>query len=98
MGKFYSSLNRAWILFSWVCHSGVFCSWMGTFLWNKASESLPVSFAGQLTIFETIFGLLFFYLLQNKLPPIQEIIGVTLMLAAILYGMNIFITKEPVEE
>jgi len=35
---------------------GLLCSWVGAWLWNRASLHLPVSLAGQLTIFETIFG------------------------------------------
>ena len=42
---------------------GILCSWVGTYLWNRASLLLPVALAGQLTIFETIFGILFFYAL-----------------------------------
>lgn len=77
---------------------GVLCSWVGTFLWNKASELLPVSYAGQLTIFETVFGLGMFYMIEQQLPPLFELTGVILMLFAIFYGMNTFLTEEAVAE
>lgn len=67
---------------------GVVCSWIGSYLWNNASMRLPVSFAGELTIFETIFGLIFFYCLEQKLPSALEAIGVTLMLSAVFYSMG----------
>ncbi|HEY5235535.1 MAG TPA: DMT family transporter [Rhabdochlamydiaceae bacterium] len=67
---------------------GVFCSWLGIFLWNKATLYLPVSFAGQLTIFETIFGLLFIYLLEQRLPTLLECIGIALFLIAIGEGIR----------
>lgn len=67
---------------------GVFCSWLGIFLWNKATLHLPVSFAGQLTIFETIFGLLFIYLLEHRLPTLLECTGITLFLIAIGEGIR----------
>lgn len=73
---------------------GILCSWVGAFLWNKASGLLPVSFAGQLTIFETIFGVLYYYILAQQTPPLVELAGIALMLSAIFYGMNVFVAKE----
>lgn len=67
---------------------GVLCSWVGTFLWNSASVHLPVSLAGQLTIFETIFGVMFVYVLEKNIPPLQECLGIALLLAAIVYGIR----------
>lgn len=67
---------------------GIGCSWVGAYFWNKASLLLPVSFAGQLLIFETIFGLLYYYLIKQEIPPTYELAGVSLMLGAIFYGMN----------
>ena len=40
---------------------GLLCSWIGGGLWNRASLYLPVSLAGQLMIFETVFGVIFVY-------------------------------------
>lgn len=67
---------------------GVVCSWVGIFLWNRATLYLPMSLAGQLTIFETIFGLLFIYLLEQRLPPLMEGIGIVLFLVAVAYGIK----------
>lgn len=72
---------------------GIVCSFFGSYFWNNASMRLPVSFAGQLTIFETVFGLIFFYLLEQQLPPIVELFGIGLMLLAIVYGINTFVAK-----
>jgi drug/metabolite transporter (DMT)-like permease len=74
---------------------GMFCSWMGFFLWNKGSSVLPVSLAGQLTIFETLFGLLYVYFLEERWPLGMELIGVAVMLGAIYYSIRLF-SKEPV--
>ncbi len=73
---------------------GLLCSWVGAFLWNKASLHLPVSLAGQLTIFETIFGVLFFYLLTMTLPSTIEVIGIIILLAAIIYGIRKFARRK----
>ncbi len=67
---------------------GVICSWVGIFLWNKATLYLPVSFAGQLTIFETIFGLVFIYLLEQRLPTTLESTGIAFFLIAIGEGIR----------
>ncbi len=96
--KFITSSPMLWSYIGGCLLLGILCSWVGTFLWNKASGLLPVSFAGQLTIFETIFGLLFYYLLEQEIPPLEEFIGVTLMVSAILYGMNTFIVREPIQD
>ena len=50
---------------------GLLCSWVGASLWNKASVFLPVSLAGQLMIFETIFGVLFVYMLNQQMPSLM---------------------------
>jgi drug/metabolite transporter (DMT)-like permease len=69
---------------------GVICSWLGAYFWNTASNYLPIALAGQLTIFETIFGVLFVYAVQQAWPLYTEMIGIVLMLAAVTYGMTVF--------
>ena len=69
---------------------GLFCSWVGAFCWNRASFYLPVSLAGQLTIFETIFGVIFLYSLEQRLPPLLESIGMLFLLGAVLLGIRQF--------
>ena len=51
---------------------------------NRSSDS----FAGQLTILETVFGLILIYILEQRLPPVVESIGIVLFLAAIIYGIR----------
>ncbi|MBA3723211.1 MAG: DMT family transporter [Parachlamydiaceae bacterium] len=67
---------------------GLVCSWLGSYLWNRASHYLPVSLAGQLTIFETIFGLSFVYTLEQRMPPQMECVGISLLLGAVIYGIR----------
>lgn len=67
---------------------GLLCSWLGAFLWNRATYYLPVSLAGQLTIFETIFGVLFVYVIDQHVPPQIEFFGIALLLSAIVYGIR----------
>jgi drug/metabolite transporter (DMT)-like permease len=72
---------------------GLLCSWVGAFLWNRASLSLPTSLTGQLTIFETLFGVLFVYLIEQRAPPMIEGIGIVILLVAIIYGIRQFTSR-----
>lgn len=89
-GKYftYSKELRNFLIGSAVL--GFLSSWVGAFLWNQASVRLPVSLAGQLTIFETIFGALFVYLISQSAPPMVEIVGIAILFAAIFYGIKSF--------
>lgn len=69
---------------------GLFCSWIGSYLWNRASRRLPVSLTGQLTIFETLFGLLFVYTVEQRLPQTLEGIGIVTILSGVLISLNVF--------
>ncbi len=87
----YTTLNIELISFLiGIVILGILCSWVGGFLWNKASLYLPVSLAGQLMIFETIFGVLFVYILKQDMPPLMESIGIGLLLVAIVYSLRQF--------
>ncbi len=72
---------------------GFICSWLGAFLWNKACFYLPSSLLGQLTIFETVFGFLFVALIDKRMPPMIEILGICFLLGSIIYGLRIFSGK-----
>jgi drug/metabolite transporter (DMT)-like permease len=67
---------------------GILCSWLGAYLWNKAALHLPVPLAGLLMIFETLFGLSYVYLFEQRFPPIMEFLGIVILLAAIIYGIR----------
>ncbi len=73
--------------------SGILSSWVGAFLWNRASFYLPVSLAGQLTLFETIFGVIFYYSLIQTVPSLIECLGIAILLSSIIYGIRKFAKK-----
>lgn len=68
---------------------GLACSWLGSYLWNRATQSLPMSLAGQLTIFETIFGLIFVYLVEQRMPYYIELVGISLLLMGVVLSMKL---------
>jgi drug/metabolite transporter (DMT)-like permease len=61
---------------------GGFCSWVGIYLWNRSTAYLPITLGGQLTIFETIFGIMFIYLQEQRLPTVQESLSLILFFIA----------------
>ncbi len=69
---------------------GVICSWLGCYLWNKASSLLPYTLMGPLIIFETLFGLFFVYLCEKRLPSIIEFLGILSMLGGIFLAIYLF--------
>lgn len=73
---------------------GIFCSWVAEYLWNRASLYLPISLAGQMTIFETAFALLLVYIIDWRLPLLTEVLGMGVQLLGILYGVHQFTKKE----
>ena len=72
---------------------GVICSWVGCFLWSRASVYLPVSLMGPLLIFETLFGLLFVFAFQKNMPSWIELSGVAAMIIGILMSIFAFRKK-----
>jgi drug/metabolite transporter (DMT)-like permease len=69
---------------------GLTASWIGTLLWNQASLRLPTSLGGQLIVFETLFALLYAFILRQSLPPPMVAGGIVLLCAGVLLGMRAF--------
>jgi len=68
---------------------GFFCSWGATVFWNKASNILPTALAGQLIVGETIFGLLYGYIFEHRLPYYFEFVGIIIIIGGVFYGIYI---------
>jgi drug/metabolite transporter (DMT)-like permease len=69
---------------------GFACSWLGTLCWNRASQLLPSSLAGQMIIFETLFALAYAFVLRQQWPSITSAIGIALLMLGVLLGMRVF--------
>lgn len=69
---------------------GLCASWLGTMLWNKASQRLPTSLAGQLIVFETLSALLYAFAWRRELPTVPVIAGITLLCIGVSVGMHAF--------
>lgn len=67
---------------------GVLCTWLAAYFWNQASMKLPISLLGQLAVFETIFGLIYVYTIDQRLPTHIEYLGISLFLSAVAVGIK----------
>ena len=63
---------------------GTICTWLAFFFWNSGNLRLPIALAGQLSIFEMIFGLLLVYLCDQRWPLAFEFTGIFLMIFGVL--------------
>ncbi|MEN3366597.1 MAG: hypothetical protein V7606_3871 [Burkholderiales bacterium] len=69
---------------------GLCASWLGTLLWNRASQRLPTSLVGQLIVFETLAALLYAFLLRGAAPTTQVMAGIVLLCAGVMLGVRAF--------
>ncbi|MFE4368466.1 DMT family transporter [Streptomyces sp. NPDC056835] len=63
---------------------GCVVSWGGTWSWNEASSRLSTTFAGLLIATETISGYTYSYVLDARLPPSTELLGLGLVVAGVV--------------
>lgn len=69
---------------------GLMASWLGTLLWNQASVRLPTSLVAQLIVFETLFALLYAFVLSKALPSASVAAGIALLGCGVIFGVRAF--------
>jgi drug/metabolite transporter (DMT)-like permease len=69
---------------------GVLASWLGTVLWNRASQLLPATLAGQLIVFETLAALLYAYIVRQQAPEWLTLIGIAVLIIGVLFAVRVF--------
>jgi drug/metabolite transporter (DMT)-like permease len=68
-----------------------FCaSWLGTVLWNRASQLLPTALSGQLIVFETLAAFAYAFIWRGSLPGSSALAGIGLLLAGVVLGVRAF--------
>lgn len=72
----------------WILFLGLGASWLGTALWNLGSRALAPTLSGQMIVFETVFGLLYGFLFEMRLPHALEAIGIVLLLAGVVWAVR----------
>lgn len=56
----------------------------GNALWNRMSRLLPLTLVGQMILFETLFGLLYAFAWERRLPTVLEAAAFVLVVASVL--------------
>ncbi len=72
---------------------GFAASWLGTMLWNIASQRLPTSLAGTLIVFETLAALLYTFILRGNIPAPQILVGVCMLCMGVALAVRVFHKK-----
>ncbi|MDY0874007.1 DMT family transporter [Dongia rigui] len=73
----------------WSTVLGLGASWGAAALFNMASTRLPVTLAGQLIVFETIFGVLYVFLAEGRRPSVIELSGFALSILGIWLSIRV---------
>jgi drug/metabolite transporter (DMT)-like permease len=69
---------------------GLSASWLGTLLWNRASQLLPTTLAGQLIVFETLAALTYGYLHRGRWPDAVSGAGIALLVFGVVLATRSF--------
>lgn len=71
----------------WSVITGVFGGWGATWLWNVTSSRLPLVLSGQLYVSEPVFGVIYGFLWEQRLPTLPEAFGITAVFAGVLLSI-----------
>jgi drug/metabolite transporter (DMT)-like permease len=80
-------------LIAWTFLMGLAGSWLATWFWVIASRNLPLTLAAQLIVAETIFGLLYGFVYEDRWPNLPEWIGCTLQITGVCLGIRVLIAN-----
>lgn len=81
---------RPWQFIGLMLMLGLCASWLGTMLWNKASQRLPTSLAGQLIVFETLSALLYAFIWRGAMPTASVMAGIGMLCIGVSLGLRAF--------
>lgn len=73
-----------WRFIGVVSAVAILCSVLGNALWNRASRALPLALAGQMIVFETLFGLLYGFLWEGRWPTVFEGAAMVLLVGGVV--------------
>lgn len=81
-------------LWIWAFATGLFSSWVATYAWVVASRRLSVALSAQLIVSETLFGLLYGFLVERRWPDWHESLGAVLLFAGVMAGIRVLMPAE----
>lgn len=75
---------------TWSISMGLAASWIATWCWVYASRHVPLSLTSQLVIAETVFGVAFGLIYEQRLPTATEGAGVLLQVLGVAMAVYVF--------
>lgn len=90
--------GRDWGLF-WTCNAllALGASVVGNQLWNAASRRVPVTLAGQLILFETLFALLYGFVYRAAWPRPLEVAAIALLVVGVVWAVRVHAAEEALQ-
>ncbi|HSI42200.1 MAG TPA: DMT family transporter [Xanthobacteraceae bacterium] len=82
----------------WAVMMGLAGTWLATWFWTQASRRLPLAFSAQLIVTETVFGLVYGLVYEQRLPTLTETMGVVLQLAGVAMAIALFTRRARLAE
>lgn len=68
----------------WGIILGIGASWLANFFWAYCCQNTPPSIYGTLIVSETVFGLLYSFIYQQRLPYSNELIAIILLISGVI--------------
>ncbi|MBY5379114.1 DMT family transporter [Rhizobium leguminosarum] len=85
-----ASVSETTRFLAWALVMGLAGSWFATWCWVAASRHLPLAFAAQLIVAETVFGLAYGFMFEGRIPTAAESIGVAMQVAGVCSAIAVF--------
>ena len=74
----------------WAVVTGLFGSWLASYLWVIATKRLPLVVSGQLFVGEPAFGFLYGFIWQHRWPSPVEAAGAVCLFGGVVLGITAF--------
>ncbi len=71
-------------LIVWGGIMGIGASWIANFFWAYCCRNTPPSIYGTLIVSETVFGLIYSFIFQHRLPYLNEFIAILLLISGVI--------------
>ena len=75
---------------AWSISMGLAASWIATWCWVYASRHVPLALTSQLIIAETVFGVAFGLIYEQRLPTLTEAAGALLQVLGVAMAVYVF--------
>ena len=93
---FAPDIHGDWTRFAAISSGvAIISSIIGNAFWNGASRRLPMTLAGQMVIFETLFALFYSFLWDRRLPSGIEIAAIASLIGAVTWCARLHRGSQP---